>query len=141
MFQHKVESLCRLADAWNSRDVETFVARCDPRVEIHPAIAELGAAHYHGHAGVRDWFRDMEDACGGTFRIEPEAFFAMGERTLAFHTRHGRGQRSGAEVAMPSAGVIGWRDDLVVYYKTYVHRPDALSDLGVSENELEPIEP
>jgi hypothetical protein len=29
----------------------------------------------------------------------------------------------------------------MVYFKGYIHREDALSDLGVSQNELEPIAP
>jgi hypothetical protein len=34
-----------------------------------------------------------------------------------------------------------WRDRLVVYFKGYVHREDALNDLGVSEDSLEPLAP
>jgi len=37
--------------------------------------------------------------------------------------------------------VARWRDDLLVYFKSYRQREDALSDLGVSAHELEPIEP
>jgi hypothetical protein len=37
--------------------------------------------------------------------------------------------------------VFRWRDGLGVYWKAYVNREDALSDLGVSEDELERIEP
>jgi hypothetical protein len=42
---------------------------------------------------------------------------------------------------MPAAHVYGWRDGLLVYFKGYAHGEDALRDLGVSENELEPIAP
>jgi hypothetical protein len=58
-----------------------------------------------------------------------------------FQVARGRGRHSGAEVTMPIAGVARWRDDLLVYAKAYLHREDALSDMGVSEDELEPIEP
>jgi hypothetical protein len=37
--------------------------------------------------------------------------------------------------------VARWRDDLLVYFKSYRQREEALSDLGVSEDELERIEP
>jgi hypothetical protein len=37
--------------------------------------------------------------------------------------------------------VAKWRDGLAIYYKSYVNREDALRDLGVSEDELEPIAP
>jgi hypothetical protein len=42
---------------------------------------------------------------------------------------------------MPIAQVARWRDGLLVYVKGYADREDALSDLGVSEDELEPIYP
>jgi hypothetical protein len=42
---------------------------------------------------------------------------------------------------MPIAGVARWRDDLLVYAKAYLHREDALSDMGVTEDELKRIEP
>jgi hypothetical protein len=90
---------------------------------------------------MRRWQRDFDDAWGDEIRIEPEVYFDLGEQTLAFHVMHGRGRQSGAEVAMPIATVYRWRDGLLVYWKGYVQREDAVSDLGVSEDELEPIEP
>jgi hypothetical protein len=90
---------------------------------------------------VRRWHRDLGEAWGDEIRLVPEAYFDLGENTLTFQMLRGRGQHTGAKVAMPIAGVTRWRDDLLVYTKAYVHREDALRDLGVSENELEPIDP
>lgn len=42
---------------------------------------------------------------------------------------------------MPNAAVMRWRDGLLVYLKSYARREDALSDLGVSADELAPIAP
>ena len=33
------------------------------------------------------------------------------------------------------------RDGLIVHLKAYAHREDTLRDLGVTDDELEPIEP
>jgi hypothetical protein len=96
---------------------------------------------YHGHDGLRDYYRDLADAWGDEIRIEPEAYFDLGEHTLAFNVLYGRGQHSGAEVTMEVAAVARLREDLILQFKTYAHREDALRDLGVSEDELEPIEP
>jgi hypothetical protein len=68
-------------------------------------------------------------------------FFDVGDHTLAFQVLHGRGRQSGAEVALPVAALARWRDGLMVSFKVYAHRQDALSDLGVSEDALEPIAP
>jgi ketosteroid isomerase-like protein len=132
----------RLVEAFNRHDIEAFIACLDPRVEYHSAITVPGGAVYHGHDGVRKYFGDFKDAWGDEFRVEPEAFFDLGEQTLLFYLVHGRGQQSGAAVAMPGAQVCrGWRDGLMVYAKVYVHREDALRDLGVAEDDLVPITP
>ena len=44
-------------------------------------------------------------------------------------------------MALSAASVIRWRDGLIVYFKGYADQEDALSDLGVSQDELEPIAP
>jgi hypothetical protein len=71
----------------------------------------------------------------------PEAFFDLGEQTLLFTVLRGRGRQSGAEVATPVALLARWRNELMVYVKGYVHREDALRDLGLSEDALEPSAP
>ena len=141
MSRENVELHRRIVEAFSERDVEGLVALCDRRVEWHSLFAAVGDTVYRGPDGVRTWHRDLQDAWGEEIRIEPEAYFDLGERTLAFNVVHGRGRESGADVAMPYAQVVRWRDGLVVYFKAYVHRDDALSELGVSEVDLEPIAP
>jgi hypothetical protein len=141
MSEENVELLRRVVEAYNTRDAESFVALCDPEIEIHSVFSAVAGAVYRGHDGVRRMFGDLEDAWGGEIRVEPEAYFDLCEDTLLFYALHGRGKQSGADVALPAAGVGRWRDNLFTYWKTYPQREDALRDLGVSEEELEPIPP
>jgi ketosteroid isomerase-like protein len=141
MSERYVELARRLIEAFNARDLEAYVALCDPSIEWHSTFSAVSGTVYQGHDGLRRWHRDLEDAWGKEIRIEPEAYFDLGEHTLAFNILHGRGRQSRADVAMPYAAVSRWRDDLIVYAKSYVHREDALSDLDVSEDALEPIPP
>jgi ketosteroid isomerase-like protein len=139
--EQNVELHRRLIQAYNERDTDAFIALCDPQIEVHSVFAAPGGAVYHGHDGVRKWHRDLEEAWGDDFRVEPEAFFDLAEDTLAFSLLHGHGRQSGVEVEMQNAQVARLRDGLVVYMKVYIHREDALRDLGVSEDALEPIAP
>jgi ketosteroid isomerase-like protein len=141
MFEGNVESLRRVVEAYNARDIDGFIAYFDPNGEFHAAFAVVGGGVYRGHDGVRKFFRDIEDAWGEENGLEPEAYFDLGEHTLAFHVLRARGRHSGAEVTTPVAHVMRWRDGLIVYAKSYVDKEEALRDLGVSESELEPIEP
>ena len=131
----------RANDAFNSRDVDAYVALCDPQIELHSAVTVPGGGVYHGHEGVRRWHRDLEDAWGDELRVEPEIYFDLGEHTVTYHVLHGRGRQSGADVVMPAAHVCRWRDGLIVYFRGYAQRQDAFRDLGVTEAELEPIVP
>ena len=139
MSEQNVELHRRGIEAFNRRDIEGVVALCDPSVEWHSTFG--GGAIYRGHDGLRAWHKDLQDAWGTDIRIEPEVFFDLGEHTLDVQLLHGRGRQSGADVALSAASVIRWRDGLIVYFKGYADQEDALSDLGISEDELEPIAP
>jgi ketosteroid isomerase-like protein len=136
-----VELHRRSNDAFNSRDVEAYVAFCHPEIELHSAVTVPGGGVYHGHDGVRRWHRDLEDAWGDELYVEPEAYFDLGEHTASFHVLHGRGRQSGADVAMPAAHVCRWREGRIVYFRGYSRREDALADLGTSEDAAERIAP
>ena len=141
MSEENVELHRRFIEAYNARDTETFISLCDPQIEVHSVFAAPGGADYNGHDGVRKWLQDLEETWGPEFRVQPEAFFDLGENTLVFSVLHGRGRQTGVDVPMPNAQVARLRDGLIVYLKVYIHREDALSDLGVSADALEPIPP
>jgi ketosteroid isomerase-like protein len=139
--EQNVELHRRVNRAFNARNIGAFIALNDPSVEFNSTFAAVGGAVYHGHDGLRMYFGDLEEAWGDELRIEAEAYFDLGEQTLASNVLQGRGRHSGADVEMPYAQVVRWRDGLAVYFKGYVHREDALRDLGVSEDALERISP
>jgi ketosteroid isomerase-like protein len=142
MSESNVELHRRLTEAFNTRDLDAMLVLVDPSCEWHSAFAEVFGGVYHGHDGVRKWHRDLEEAWGDEIRVKPETYFDLGEHTLSFQVLHGRGRHSGAEVVMPAeAHVLRWRDGQIVYCKEYDHREDALSDLGISDDELERIDP
>ena len=132
-----IELLRGFGDALNARDIEAMLAYCDPNIELHSGIAAIQGV-YHGHDGVHRWHCDNQEVWG-QIGVETEAVFDLGEHTLTFYVAHGRGQGSGVEVAMLQAAVVRWRDGLITYIKSYRDREDALRDLGVTEDELEPI--
>jgi ketosteroid isomerase-like protein len=130
----------RIFDAFNERDIEALIAYLHPEFELHSKLAAVAPAVYHGHEGARRWHQDLDDAWEA-LRAEPEAYFDLGEQTLAFYVLRARGRQSGLELALPIAALVRWRDDLACYWMTYDNREDALRDLGVSEDALEPIAP
>ena len=141
MSQQNIEVQRCLTDAFNARDIEAFIAYCDPDIEFHALLSTaVGGAIYHGHDGLRAWHRDIEETWG-EYALEREAIFDLGEHTLVYAVLHGRGSQSGAVVAMPNAQVLRWKNGRCAYFKAYVRREDALEDLGISEDALVPITP
>jgi ketosteroid isomerase-like protein len=128
-----------ILEAYNAGDIETFIASCDPSIEFHSTFSVVGGV-YHGRDGMREYFRDLEDAWDD-IHVDAEAYFDVAGHSLACFALHAHGSHSGVEVAMPLTQVGTWSDGLCVYLKSYPDREDALRDLGVSEDELEPIEP
>jgi ketosteroid isomerase-like protein len=141
MFERNVELTRRVMDVRSSRAIEAIIACCDPGIEWNSTFAAVGGADYHGNDGLRRYQQDMEDAWGDDIRLEVGSYFDLGEQTLSYHMVRARGQHSRVHVAMPIAAVFRWRDDLLVYFKGYTDRAEALSNLGVSADELEPIAP
>jgi ketosteroid isomerase-like protein len=140
MSEQNVELHRRVAAAFTAGDVEAFIACFDPSVEFHTEFADVGGL-YHGQDGLRRFLRDFEDAWGGKMRIEPEAYFDLGDTTLLFLTARARGTRSGAEVVMSTAHAIRWRDGLVISFRGYAGREGALADLSLSQDALDAIDP
>jgi ketosteroid isomerase-like protein len=136
-----VELHQRWIEAFNARDVDAIVASCDPRIEFQSTFAAVGGGVYRGHDGVRAWHKDLEEAWGEEIRLDADVFFELEENTLVCFAFQARGKQSGAEVAMPAAAAARWRDGLCVYWKAYADAAEAFADLGVTEDELEPIAP
>jgi ketosteroid isomerase-like protein len=137
---HNVE-LARASFQALNGDVAAFIALCDPNIELHSRwVAVGGVTAYHGHEGVRRWAHEVEEVWEDV-ELAVEPYFDLGERTLAFYTLSGRGRQSGINSSMPFAQVATWRNGRCVRWKAYVDRDEALRELGVTENELEPIAP
>ena len=136
-----VELNRRIHAAINDHDADALIRLCDPAIEVRSTFAAVGGAVYRGHAGVRAWQRDLEEAWGTDFRVIPEAFFDLGEHTLALGELRGRGTQSGIEVAMPGIAVARWHDALCVSHKGYLSKEDALAELDIAEDALQPMAP
>ena len=79
-------------------------------------------------------FRDTGPWSGSPIHIEPERFFDLDdERVLAFVRVSATGQESGVEVEFRPAHEFTIRDGLIVRFKAYVDRKQALEAAGLKE--------
>jgi ketosteroid isomerase-like protein len=138
--ERNVERHRRAYEAFNRADIDEFASYCDPDIEFHSIFEAVGGAVYRGRDGVKRWHSDLEETWGKDIRVEPQAFFRLDEHTLALFLVRARGRQSRVDVAMPNAQLAKWRDGLCVYLKTFASKAEALAELGVSEEGLEPVE-
>ena len=138
MSEENVEIVRRLYEAADRRDAEAVLALYDEGVEVDnthgPARAFLGGSGtYHGHEGLRTFFRDWHEAWDNVESNLGELIDA-GERVISVHAYRGRGRASGIEVEWPDLGGI-WtiRDGTVISIRWFPTRNEALEAAGLSE--------
>lgn len=130
MSQENVEVVRRLYDAVAQRDAEAVLTFYDPEVEWDdtqgPARALMGADVYHGHEGVRRWFREWYEAFADV-EAEILELIDAGEHVVSVLNYQGRGRVSGVEVAFTQvAGVWTVRDGKVVRVVWFASREEDL---------------
>jgi ketosteroid isomerase-like protein len=133
MPETNVDLLRRAHDAFNRRDLEAFVALAAPDVEITPLTVELeGVASYHGHDGLRSWWKDLLTVFPD-FRTEIEEVRDLGHVTLARARLRGHGVESDAFFERPIWQVVEWRDQKAVWWRTFLSEGEALEAVALRQ--------
>lgn len=128
----------RVVAAFNRRDLEAILDATDPGIELDTrGVAGVSGGVYRGHAGLRVWHRDVDEAWEEV-EIELDSYRETGNRIFACYELRGRGRQSGIEVAMRPGMVAELRDGRVVRMTTYPDRETALGEAGLSEADLRP---
>lgn len=136
MSREDLEIVRRVYEAATRGDAATVLALYDPEVEWdtrgHPAGDIIGHGLYHGHEGVREWFRNWYEALED-FRYEIEELIEAGDQVISVSTWRGRGRASGIEVEWKHhAGVWTIRDGKVVRVVWFPTPIEALEAAGLS---------
>lgn len=133
MSQENVEAVYQVIDAYNRRDLDSFLALMDPDVEFTPyerAIEGLGP--YLGHAGVRTWWKEAFEVLPD-LNAEIHEIRDLGDQTLVHGRLRGQGAGSGAAIERAMWLVIGWRDGKEVWWHAFQDETEALEAVGLAE--------
>src|SRR5688572_23870477 len=108
MSRENVDLVYRLVDAFNRRDIDSFLALCDPDIEYFSHLVELeGGAPYRGHDGIRSWWESLL-AFSPDFRSEIEEVRDLGDVTVTRQRSHGHGMGSDVPLEQSQWGVGKW---------------------------------
>ena len=134
MSEENVEALKRGTAAFNDRDIDAFLEVLDADVEMHLTlfVAMIGETSvYRGHEGVRQFFRDLDDAFS-EFQLEISEIRDLGDRTVSFGHLHGRGKASRAEVESPVAYLHEFKNGKAKRIDDFFDPEEALEAAGLS---------
>jgi len=133
--RENVEIVRRVAEAWQSDDLEGFLCLLDPEIEWLTAIERgLGSAGsvFHGHEGVRElwnlWRTEFEDVWIETGEVRDLG----GERVLRLAHIRFRGPGSGIAVESQLALLMTICDGKIVRSEDYLSHKEAREDVGLS---------
>ena len=131
MSQENVAGYRSAVDALNQRDLDGFLALMDEEVDTRSRLATIEGG-YHGHDGVRRWWRDLFAALPD-FTVEVVDVRASDDVTIAEIRNRARGADSRAPVSETLWQVARWRDGKVVWWSAYPICSEALEAVGLSE--------
>jgi ketosteroid isomerase-like protein len=115
--------------------MEAIFAFYDPDIvwdQTHHETSDVTGA-YHGHEGVKTFFRAWMDPFE-SFHAHAEEFIDAGEAVVVRCRQGGRGKHSGVEVEMPRYWqVYRLRDGRAVRIEVYEDQREALKAVGLEE--------
>jgi ketosteroid isomerase-like protein len=131
MSQENVEVVRRFMDHWNETG-EPLWAEVDPNAVFVIDPGSFLAGTYRGHDEIRTLVRLTAETFD-QFRYEFDELLDAGESILGLGRIHARGAQSGATGTQSGAAVIQLRDGMIVSYRSYLRREDALEAVGLRE--------
>jgi ketosteroid isomerase-like protein len=121
-------------EAWERGDMDAIFAFYDPEIvwdQTRAEPAELSGL-YHGHDGVRRFFREWL-APFESFYAHAEELIDAGDAVVVRVRQGGRGKQSGAVVEMPAYWqVYRLRGGRAVRIEVYTDQAEALEAAGLS---------
>jgi uncharacterized protein len=127
--QENIKIVQGLYDAYLRGDADSAFAAIDPDVEWDSRHHPDGRV-YHGHDGVREFFRDWLRLWEST-RSQPEKFLDAGDRVVVLTVETTRA--SGLEITERHAEIYTLRGRKVVHWCAFANQAEALSAVGLPE--------
>jgi ketosteroid isomerase-like protein len=132
MSRGNIELSLLAVDAWNRRDVESLIALADPEVVWHPALEEiLEGKTYRGHAGMRQYFKDLAEE-GAESRAELTEVRDVGDQVLGLGRMWFR-SATGVELNQDIAFLHTWRDGKCIEARSWLSHAEGLEAAGLRE--------
>jgi ketosteroid isomerase-like protein len=131
MSQQNIAVVNRAISAINDRDVDAYLAICQPDFELINPIAAIEGSN-RGEAGIRNFFQAIDE--GATrFEMEVERLRPLGnDRVLAFLILNLESDR-GFPQRQPLTNLYDLKDGKLLRVRVFFDREEALEAAGLSK--------
>jgi ketosteroid isomerase-like protein len=129
MSQENVEIVQAMYDAYLRGDGGAARDACHPEIEWDGRHLPGGRV-YHGHAGVREFFRIWQSSWDH-FSVRPEKFFDAGDQVVVITRESAR--RSGLEITEQHGEIYTLANGKIVHWRGFADPTEALEAAGLSE--------
>jgi len=120
----------RIVEAWNGRDLDGLLEVCHPSIELVPLIAHAdGGMPLRGHKGVRRWWREAEEVFEDR-RLEVSEVREHEGWLLLSGVGHNTGRESRAPVDWPFVQALRFREGRIAQWRFFASEEEALEFLG-----------
>ncbi len=128
-----LEALKQAFDRWGrAGDRGIDFDGIDPEVEFHTPLSSTRGVPYRGHAGVREWQRDIEDQFDDWHNHAQEWRALDDGRVLVLGRLHLRGRESGVEFDQEMAWLFTLREGKLLRYEVFASHDEALRAAGLA---------
>lgn len=126
------ETIHHAYEAWSRRDIEALLEVVHPDAVARPILgANIGASVYHGHEGLREWFRDLHQEWEA-FETRVMRIDKRGGRALLTIDVHARGRASGVVIDGELYHLVELRDGLILRLEAFRDRDAAMAALDAT---------
>jgi ketosteroid isomerase-like protein len=132
MSRENVEAVRRHIEAWNRRDLATWMASYSPDAEIDWSRARGPFKGVYRDHGEREAFWDVFWSTFEDVQVETYGFAEVGSEVVVSNTAHARG-REGIEVVARSTFVFTVENRQITRHRMFQERAEALKAAGLSE--------
>jgi ketosteroid isomerase-like protein len=132
MSEENVETVRRHIEAWNRRDLKTWMASYSPDAEIDWSRSRRPLKGVYRGRGEREDFWDVFRSTFEDVQVETYDFTEAGSEVVVSNTAHMRG-REGIEVTARSTFVFTVENGQITRHRMFQERSEALEAAGLSE--------
>jgi ketosteroid isomerase-like protein len=122
-------------DAWNSLDLEGFLAVWHPEAEWRPAFpkgTEGSGGVFRGHDGIREAWDNVR-AAWSEYRVDTETARLVGDDILVLGRIHARGETSDVEIESEWSAVLRFQEGFVVRAWDWLDHRSAREAVGLPD--------